>query len=1549
MNSTFTRRITWQSFLAIFILLSFAGNAMSQNAITFSVTSGGTPVKGIYVDVEGIAVKTNSAGEAKIFLPDGDYSYTVYTSGSDESIFVGSDTFTYLDDGGSDNENRYNNVFQTPTNITVSGVATESIALTGTTFNTTVEGTAASASFNVLADYHNRNGSLKTKTVISVTSHTGGTITVPLPTARDDRQENILDFEAFYTSDIYGGNITAFDPLVSPVSIAVAPDHVLDFTITADGEAVEGIYVTTGGKTAMTDQLGQVSFDLPDGTYDYSVFSSGDPESFIIGSTTYTYRDMGEREDREDSYENIFVANAPAVVSGATSINVTLDFTTFKTTDQGTDASMDFEIIGEYSGSKDKTIAELTSNASGDIALPLPTHRSTRRGDTLEFTSFEYSALAGFVTASFVPASGVVNIDLPATYELSFDVQAGGTAVEGITIGLEETTMETDASGQASISLPAGDYSYMVYTSQTPEILTIGTDKFTYNDRGERGSTDRYDNVFVNATPITVSAAATVDIALGTTTFNTSVEGSAASAEFNIIAEYMNRNGSLQEKTMMTLSSDESGSVTLPLPTHRDDRQGNILSFDSYYTATIYSQNQTAFDPLVSPVNVSIPALSQLDFTITAGGTAVQGINVGVGDKTVKTNAQGQASVDLPDGTYYYSVFSGGDPESFIVGTQTYTYEDMGGRDDREDRYDNIFVANQPVLVSGASSETVDLSFTSFKTSVNGVEASASFDVIAEYSGDKIKTIAKLISTASGDVSLPLPTHRNDRTNDTLAFSYYQFSALDGLVNDTFELDDDPVLVEFPELFETTISIMAGDKAVEGITIEINDDSYLTDASGQVVLQLPSGEFAYAVYTRGTPESITIDGNTISYNDEGGSGRLDSYDNIFLKRDTITVSGVSTELVALTTTTFETTIGGTAAAVEFEISAAYINDDDEVKRKTITTVKSDASGAISLPLPTHRDDRQGDTLEFYSFAYADLTLSTQGLFDPAMSPVQITVPNQHNLTFTITAGSTPVEGIAVGVHNLIATTDATGQVVLPLPEGEYDILVFTEGFNEMLTIGGTSFNYLDMGGSDIENRYDNIFHMASIQVTGAAAVDISLLTPIFNTTIGGVAAAADFAIIGDYIKDSGNKQSKTIVQARSNASGTISFPLPTHRTSREGPILEFMDYSYADLLGLVSANFDPNDSPVLIALPAANEVEFVVSSGGVGVEGISIRIEELTAVTDASGELTLSLPDGTWDYVVYTAGKDEKIMLSGSTFAYMDDGGNEDEWIEYIGFAPNAYDNVFDMGSIDISDASTQNIDIGSTTFETTVNGSSAPVSLMISGDYYNDEGDLKTKKISAFSTGADGTVSLPVPGYRDSREGNILRFISYHYADISDQETGIFDPEDSPVQIAFGSLNEVVFSIVNSATSEAVEGAIVQVNGISLEASDALGETSTALAPGSYHYTVAKQGYLSIESTAFTSSEASMTINVSLEATVGIQEQGANGFSFYPNPASEVITIQFAEPYSGSIELYSIMGSLVKQIKFENELRGTIHVSDMDSGMYILRAGANSERLIIK
>jgi hypothetical protein len=80
-----------------------------------------------------------------------------------------------------------------------------------------------------------------------------------------------------------------------------------------------------------------------------------------------------------------------------------------------------------------------------------------------------------------------------------------------------------------------------------------------------------------------------------------------------------------------------------------------------------------------------------------------------------------------------------------------------------------------------------------------------------------------------------------------------------------------------------------------------------------------------------------------------------------------------------------------------------------------------------------------------------------------------------------------------------------------------------------------------------------------------------------------------------------------------------------------------------------------------------------------------------------------------------------------------------------------------------------------------------------------------------------------------------------------------------------------------------------------------------------------------------------------------GVKAHKQNAFNFYPNPANDMLTISFSEPYSGSVELISLMGQKMMKIQVNDALSETIILSDLESGMYFLKAGSNSKLLVIQ
>ncbi len=74
---------------------------------------------------------------------------------------------------------------------------------------------------------------------------------------------------------------------------------------------------------------------------------------------------------------------------------------------------------------------------------------------------------------------------------------------------------------------------------------------------------------------------------------------------------------------------------------------------------------------------------------------------------------------------------------------------------------------------------------------------------------------------------------------------------------------------------------------------------------------------------------------------------------------------------------------------------------------------------------------------------------------------------------------------------------------------------------------------------------------------------------------------------------------------------------------------------------------------------------------------------------------------------------------------------------------------------------------------------------------------------------------------------------------------------------------------------------------------------------------------------------------------------QEALGFTIYPNPATERITITSRKPI-GDVKIYNVLGQEVLSEKY-NRLEATINVTFLTSGVYFIKTATKTQRLIIK
>ncbi len=84
-------------------------------------------------------------------------------------------------------------------------------------------------------------------------------------------------------------------------------------------------------------------------------------------------------------------------------------------------------------------------------------------------------------------------------------------------------------------------------------------------------------------------------------------------------------------------------------------------------------------------------------------------------------------------------------------------------------------------------------------------------------------------------------------------------------------------------------------------------------------------------------------------------------------------------------------------------------------------------------------------------------------------------------------------------------------------------------------------------------------------------------------------------------------------------------------------------------------------------------------------------------------------------------------------------------------------------------------------------------------------------------------------------------------------------------------------------------------------------------------------------------------------DKTIGIEKMNyPEKISIYPNPAIDKLTIEFAEEYKMSIQIYNIVGDCILQTELNNGAK-TIDISSLAKGIYVIRMSNNQTTMVSK
>ena len=77
------------------------------------------------------------------------------------------------------------------------------------------------------------------------------------------------------------------------------------------------------------------------------------------------------------------------------------------------------------------------------------------------------------------------------------------------------------------------------------------------------------------------------------------------------------------------------------------------------------------------------------------------------------------------------------------------------------------------------------------------------------------------------------------------------------------------------------------------------------------------------------------------------------------------------------------------------------------------------------------------------------------------------------------------------------------------------------------------------------------------------------------------------------------------------------------------------------------------------------------------------------------------------------------------------------------------------------------------------------------------------------------------------------------------------------------------------------------------------------------------------------------------------------SNFSIFPNPAKNIVTIDFEDQQSGIIQIYSLSGQIIKEQIFENSNKENINIEALEKGVYLVKVkqkgSINTKRIVVE
>jgi hypothetical protein len=271
----------------------------------------------------------------------------------------------------------------------------------------------------------------------------------------------------------------------------------------------------------------------------------------------------------------------------------------------------------------------------------------------------------------------------------------------------------------------------------------------------------------------------------------------------------------------LSMTTDSSGLASFRL---KDS------TYDFHVTAAGFSDYTDTLEVAGSDVHQQVNMQQQtypVIFTVMNDSTGVEGVSITLDDQTHLTDSTGKTNFEKTSGTYAFAVK--GKEYDDTTGTVTVTNDTL-----------ETFI---PLAMSGYE---VLLTITGAGESLQGARVSFNDSVY--------------IANSSGQVSFRL----KDSTYD------YRVTA-DGFLDyaDTLEVAGSDVHQQVnmqQQTYPVIFTVMNDSTGVEGISVTLDDQTYLTDSTGKITFEKTNGTYSFAVKGKGyndTTGTVTVNDDTL--------------------------------------------------------------------------------------------------------------------------------------------------------------------------------------------------------------------------------------------------------------------------------------------------------------------------------------------------------------------------------------------------------------------------------------------------------------------------------------------------------------------------------------------------------------------------------------------------------------------------------------------------------------------------------------------------------------